>query len=188
MRGTRRTHRRFVLSVATLLAGSIALAQSDPVVVHDFNNGLDGVRAASTDVHLSVARDPSLSSQQVLIVEYPLPTKDPAGRDVQCLAENQNWTTGAAIAFPIKPDQSMRLSFSFLDRNGVVYTTRTELKGGEWQTVRIRFDDVRPNQFFQPPGAKTGAPIDVSEVKFVAFAPQDQTAGRFAIGRIVVTK
>ena len=48
--------------------------------------------------------------------------------------------------------------------------------------------EIRPNQFFQPPGAKTGAPLDVSDVKFVAFAPQDQAAGRFAIGRIVVSR
>lgn len=166
----------------------LTLQDTQPsTTIHVFRDGLAGVRAATPDVRLSVVRDPSLPDQQVLVVEYPPPAKDPAARDVQCTAENQDWSAGRAISFPIKPDHSMRLSFSFLDRNGVVYTTRIELRGGDWQTVRVPFDEIRPNQFFQPPGAKTGAPLDVSDVKFVAFAPQDQAAGRFAIGRIVVS-
>lgn len=77
---------------------------------------------------------------------------------------------------------------SFLDRNRVAYTTWTELKGGVWQAVGIPFDEMRPNPYFQPPDAKTGAPIDVSEVKSIAFAPQDRTAGRFTISRFVLSK
>jgi hypothetical protein len=88
----------------------------------------------------------------------------------------------------IKPDHAMRLSVSFLDRNRVVFTTWTELKGGVWQQVRIAFDEIRPNPYFQPPDAKRGSPIDVSDVKFVAFAPQDKTPGRLAIGKFVVSK
>jgi hypothetical protein len=80
----------------------------------------------------------------------------------------------------------MNLSVSFLDRNGVAYTTWTELQGGAWQTVRISFDQIRPIPYFQPPGANIGAPIDVSEVLRIGFAPQDQAAGRMAISRFVV--
>jgi hypothetical protein len=42
--------------------------------------------------------------------------------------------------------------------------------------------------YFQPPDAKLGTPIDVSDVKFIAFAPQDRTSGRLAIGKFVVVK
>jgi hypothetical protein len=42
--------------------------------------------------------------------------------------------------------------------------------------------------FFQPPEAKTGSPLDVSEVKGIAFAPHDQTSGTLAIGKFVVSK
>jgi hypothetical protein len=52
--------------------------------------------------------------------------------------------------------------------------------------VRIAFADIRPNPYFQPPGAKTGAPIDVSAVERIGFAPQDPAAGRLAIGAISV--
>jgi hypothetical protein len=55
-----------------------------------------------------------------------------------------------------------------------------------WQTVQISFDEVRPNPYFQPPDAKTGAPIDVSDVQRIGFAPQDKAAGRLAISRFVV--
>ena len=49
-------------------------------------------------------------------------------------------------------------------------------------------DEIRPNPFFQPPDARTGRPIDVSDVKGIAFAPQDKTSGRLAIGKFAVTK
>ncbi len=77
---------------------------------------------------------------------------------------------------------------SFLDRNRVAYTAWRDLNGGEWQTVQIAFDDIRPNPYFQPPGATLGAPIDVSDVSWIAFAPQDRTAGQFAIGAFIVSK
>jgi hypothetical protein len=65
-----------------------------------------------------------------------------------------------------------------------VYTTWTELAGGVWQPVTIPFDQLRPNPYFQPPNAKTGAPLDVSEVKAVAFAPHDPMPGRLSIGKL----
>jgi hypothetical protein len=163
--------------------------QAEPVVViQAYEDGLAGVRAANPDVHLSVGRDAAAPGEPVLFVDYPAPTADPAGRDVQCEARNHDWTGGRAVSFRVKPERSMRLSVSFLDRNRVAYTAWTELKGGVWQLVRIPFDQIRPNPYFQLPDAKTGAPIDVSAVKTIAFAPQDQTAGRLTIGRFVVSK
>jgi hypothetical protein len=70
----------------------------------------------------------------------------------------------------------------------VAYTSWSELNGGVWQMVRLPFGEMRPNPFFQPPGAKTGAPIDVSAVESIAFAPQDQSPGRLSIRSFVVTK
>ncbi len=179
--------------VITALTASCALRGAmdlvEPVtVIQAFQNGLAGVRATSPDVHLSLERDPSLTDGPVLMVEYPAPTDNPAARDVRCEAVNKDWTAGRAITFQIKPAQALRLSVSFLDRNRVVYTTWTELKGGIWQTVRMPFDEMRPNPYFQPPDAKTGAALDVSEVTFIAFAPQDQTAGNLVVSRFVVSK
>jgi len=193
---------RTVMFVAMLAAANAALvrgtAQSTtglngadvkPVlVIQDYANGLADVRAGNPDVHLSISRDATLPDERVLIVDYPPPIRDPAGRDVRCAAENQDWSAGHAVAFQIKPDRSQRFSLSFQDRHHVAYTTWTELIGGMWQLVRIPFDGMRPNPYFQPPGARTGAPIDVSQVMFVAFAPQDQTGGRLAIGKIVVSQ
>ena len=166
----------------SLMAGTNVAAQPAPaarprdraqvtqvMVIHSYKDGLSGVRSASPDVHLSTGRDPSGPDEPVLLVEYPAPSGNPAGRDVQ-------W-----------PSHAVRLSVSFLDRNGVVYTTWTELNGGAWQQVRIPFDQMRPNPYFQPPDARTGRPIDVSDVKAIAFAPHDQTEGRLAIGSFVVT-
>ena len=173
-------------------AQSTARAMSEKpkheLVIQAYNDGLAGVRSRNPDVHLSLGKDSSVSEERVLLVDYPEPTKDPAGRDVQCTAEHQDWTGERAISFQIKPNHPVVLSLSFIDRNGVVYTARRDLKGGEWQKVRIPFDEIRPNPFFQPPNAKTGAPLDVSEVKFIAFAPQDQTSGSLAIGKFVVSR
>jgi hypothetical protein len=158
------------------------------IVIQAFSDGLAGVRAANPDVRLSVARDPSIAEERVLVVEYPVPTGDPAGRDVRCIAVNPDWTGGRGISVQIKPDHAMRLSVSFIDRNRVVYTAWKDLEGDAWQLVQIPFDEIRPNPFFQPPGAKTGAPLDVSQVEFIAFSPQDKAAGRLTLGRFVVSK
>src|SRR4026209_109738 len=99
--------------------------------------GLAGVRGTSTEMKLSVARDPAVSDGAVLLVEYPAATGNPAARDVWCEAEHVDWTAGHAIAFKAKPDHAMRISVSFMDRNRVAYTSWSELRAGEWQTVRI---------------------------------------------------
>jgi len=159
-----------------------------PIVIHAFDGGLSGVRAAKTDVKLRVDRDPSQGDEPLLFVEYPAPGADPGGRDVRCEAVNHDWSRGKAIAFRVKPSHAVRLSVSFFDRNHVVYTSWVDLKGNEWQGVRISFAEMRPNPYFQPPDARTGAPIDVSDVAAVAFAPHDQTPGQMAISRFVVVE
>jgi hypothetical protein len=157
-------------------------------VIQTYKDELSKVCRANPDVHLRVGRDPMLPDQPVMLVEYPAPTGQPAARDVRCDAEDQNWTAGRAISFQVRPANPLRLSVSFLDRNGVAYTTWTNLQGGVWQTVRIAFADIQPNPYFQPPGAKTGASLDVSDVKWLAFAPQDQSSGRLAISRLLVLR
>ena len=177
------------MRVACLVLVALAAgAQAQPVaIIQDYRDGLSSVRRANPEVLVSIERDPALPGEPVLTVDYPAPSKDPAGRDVQCDAQVRDWTGGRAIAFQVKPAYALRLSVSFIDRNGVVYTNYSDLKEG-WQPVRIAFDDIRPNPYFQPPGAKTGTAIDVSDVKFIAFAPQDKTSGRLTISRFVVVK
>ena len=165
------------------------VVETQPVIViQEYREGLAGIRAANPNVHLSIGRDPSIGKEQILVVDYPAPTGDPAGRDVQCAAVNQDWTAGRAIAFQVRPDHATRMSFSFMDRNRVAYTTWIDLKPGVWQSIRIPFDAMRPNPFFQPPDAKRGAPIDVSDVKAIAFAPQGNMPGRLAFGSFVVSR
>ena len=156
--------------------------------IQSFRDGVGAVHAANPDVHLTVGRDPAIPDEPVLFVDYPVPTGDPGGRDVRCDAENRNWSGGRAISFQIKPAHPLRLSVSFFDRNRVVYTSWADLKEGVWQPVRIAFDDMKPNPYFQPPEAKLGGPIDVSDVGWIAFAPQDRTSGRLAVARFVVDK
>jgi len=164
-------------------------AVATPVlVIRDFTEPLAGACTSRPDVRLSVGRDASVPTEPVLVVEYPAPTKDPAARDTQCAAKSRDWSAGSAIAFQIKPAHTLRFSLSFMDRNRVVYTTWRELTGGVWQLVRIPFQEMRPNPYFQPPDAKTGAPLDVTAVESIAFAPQDQASGRLSIRSFVVTK
>jgi hypothetical protein len=168
---------------------SVACAWGGPViVVHAFKEGLPGVRASNPDVRLRIDSDPGVPGETLLVVDYPAAGDDPAGRDVQCAAENRDWSGGRAIAFQIKPSNPIRVSVSFVDRNQVVYTSWVDLQGGVWRSVRLPFEEMRPNAYFQPPGAKTGAPIDVSDVTGIAFAPQDRASGRLLVGRFVVVK
>ena len=156
------------------------------IIIQSYEGGLAAIRTANPDIKLSLSRDPASSKGRVLLVDYPSATDDPAGRDVWCDAEQRDWTPGRAVSFRVRSSHATRLSVSFLDRNRVAYTHWTKLRGRRWQTVRIAFDQIRPNPYFQPPGAKTGAPIDVSEVLRIGFAPQDPGAGRLAISSFVV--
>jgi hypothetical protein len=153
-----------------------------------YQDGLAGVHPASPSVTLQVGSDPGVPDAPVLLVDYAAPSGDPAARDVRCDPQTRDWTTGSAIAFRVKPARPLKLSLSFLDRNRVVYTHWAELEGGVWQPVRIAFADMRPNPYFQPPGAHVGAPLDVSDVKLVAFAPHDDAAGQLALSPIVVVQ
>ena len=156
------------------------------IVIQCYEGGLTGVRSANADVKLHRERDPALADQPVLRVEYPAPGANPAGRDVWCDVEQTDWTSGRAIVFQVRPEHATRLSVSFMDRNRVAYTHWVDLQSGAWQTVRIPLDQIRPNPYFQPPGANTGAPIDVSEVARLGFAPQDKSAGELTISGFVV--
>jgi hypothetical protein len=179
-------------TVSVAAGGDVARQPASPdapaAVIQAYKDELSRACRANPDVRLSIGRDPSLPDQSVMLIEYPAPTGDPAARDVRCDAEDQNWTSGRAISFQVKPATPLRLSVSFLDRNGVAYTAWTNLQGGMWLRVRIPFAEIRPNPYFQPPGAKTGAPLDVSDVKWIAFAPQDQASGRLAISRFLVLR
>jgi hypothetical protein len=143
-----------------------------------------GVHVANPQVKHTVERDSG--EGEVLVVEYPAPGSHPAARDIWFDVENPNWRTGKSIVFNARADHAIKLSVSFMDRNRVVYTSWTELRAGEWQTVQIRLSEIRPNPYFQPPGAKKGAPLDVSEVTRIGVAPQDSGAGRLAIGQLVL--
>ena len=172
--------------MAVIFLGAAAPDEKPVIVIRAYEQGVSGVHAANPDMKLSVGRDAEMAGEAVLSVDYPPPTGDPAGRDVWCDAEARDWTAGRAISFRVNPAAPVKLSLSFLDRNRVAYTTWIELQGGIWQPVRISFDEIRPNPYFQPPGAKAGLPIDVSDVKRIGFAPQDRTAGHLVISKIVV--
>jgi hypothetical protein len=74
-----------------------------------------------------------------------------------------------------------------MDHNGVAYTAWVvAAEPGVWQTLKIPLSEIRPNPYFQPPNAKTGAPLDVSDVTSIGFAPHDDVAGRFEIDGFVV--
>jgi hypothetical protein len=156
------------------------------LAIRTYEEGLPGVRAANPDVRLSVARDPALGEDSVLVVEYPKPTNDPAGRDVWCESERRDWSARRGISFRIKPDHVVKLSVSFFDRNRVAYTTWSDLRAGVVQAVTIFFDEIRPNPYFQRTDAETSAPIDVSEVGGIAFAPHDPGEGRLVISSFVL--
>jgi hypothetical protein len=161
---------------------------TDGIPIQTYRTGLAGLHAANPDVKLTIGQDPAQGSAPVLLVDYPAPTPDPAGRDVWCAAESTNWSAAYAIAFQVKPDHAVRLSVSFLDRNHVVYTTWIDLKAGLWQPVTIPIDRLRPNPYFQPPDARVGAPLDLKEVKGLAFAPHDDAPGRLAISALTLLK
>ena len=97
----------------------LAVAGGEPVIpVQTYKAQLSGVRSRNPDVKLSVGHDPALGEEPVLLVTYPGPTDDPAGRDVWCDAENQDWSGGRAVTFSVKPDQAIKLSVSFPPASG----------------------------------------------------------------------
>lgn len=157
------------------------------IVIHDFDNGLTGVRARP-EVKLRVDRESAGGREPVLLIDYPARSSDPAGRDVYFDAAHRDWTTASAIQLRVKSSHATRVSVSFLDRNHVAYTAWIEISSPAWQSIRIPFSAIRPNPYFQPPDAKRGAPLDVSDVGGFGLAPQDSVSGQIAVSRIIVVK
>ncbi len=166
-----------------------ATANATAVTVRDFSADLAGVRAANPDVKLSRSSAGPGASEPTLLVAYPAPSSDPGSRDVWCDATRTDWSRARAVSFRVKSEHALKLSFSFFDRNRVAYTTWLELAGGsDWQPLRIAFDQMQPNPYFQPPDAKVGAALDLTEIKGFAFAPQDRAAGQLWVGRFSLTQ
>ena len=157
-------------------------------VIQDYSAGLAAVRAPGPEMKLAVVQDAQLPGEAVLQVEYPAPAAsgDMAARDVRCDAQQSNWSSARAVEFRVKPEHDVKISISFFDRNLVAYTTWRELRGGAWQPVRVAFDEIQPNPYFQRPDAKQGQPIDVSEVKGMAFSPQSPEPGRLLVSKLVL--
>jgi hypothetical protein len=156
-------------------------------VLQDFS-GATHCQSRNPAVALRVDVDPPSGGQRVLVVGFPPPSDDPAGRDVFCAVMQRDWSGGRAVTFQVKSAQAGRISVSFLDRNHVAYTWWADVPAEGWHTVDIPLDQVRPNPYFQPPGAKTGAPIDVSEVAGIGLAPQGKSGGQLMVGRIMLRK
>jgi hypothetical protein len=156
------------------------------IVIQAYAKGLSAVRCANPEVRLSIERDPALADEAVLAVTYPASTGRPAERDVWCDAENRDWSSGSGISLQVKPDQPIRLSVSFMGTNGVAYTAWSNLVGGQWQPIEISFAEIKPNPFFQLPGANKASPLDVSDVKQIGFAPQVNESGRMFVSRLIV--
>lgn len=179
--------------IATLIATYCVASQaaSDETIVatiQDFRDGISSVHVRKGEMKIQVVKDSGAPDQTVLQVDYPAASRDPGARDVWCDAIDKDWREGSAISFMVKPVKDLRLSISFLGRNRVAYTTWADLKGGEWQTVRVKLDEIQPNPFFQPPGADKNSPMDVSEITRIGFAPQSPEAGQVLVGRFVVMK
>ena len=157
-------------------------------VLQDFTAVMSHVHVRNPAMKLRIDDHPAIPNQRMLVVDYPAPSDDPAARDVWLDVEQRNWTRGRAIEFQAKPDHPTRVSVSFADRNHVAFTTWIDLRDTSWQNVRLDFETIRPNPYFQPPNAAVGKPKDLSEVSALGFAAQDREAGRIAIGRIVLSK
>jgi hypothetical protein len=133
-----------------------------------------------------VDSDSELNGEAVLRVQYPEASGNPGARDVWCQTVRSDWSARNGIMFQVKPASTLRMSVSFRDGHGVAYTTWLNLEGGRWQRATIRFASLRPNPYFQPPGADTSKPLDVHAVRAIGLAPQTGAAGSFSIGRLTL--
>lgn len=174
-----------LMAFAGLVTPAVSM-ETRMATIQDYREGISGVHFRNPQMQVRNVQDPGAPDESVLLVDYPASTGQPAERDVWCDAIDKDWSVGSAISFKVKPAQPLRLSVSFLGRNQVAYTSWSDLKGGEWQTVRIALDEIQPNPYFQPPGADKNTPIDVSEVLRIGFAPQSPDGGRLMIGKFII--
>jgi hypothetical protein len=152
-----------------------------PAIVRWFGVALEGIKTQDPELKLRVGHDVGLGDENVLFVDYPKSLAEPAARDVWVEAEVTDWSRARALSFRIKPDLAVKLSVSFIDRNRVGYTSWIELTGEQWNDVQLTLDAFRPNPRLQPPDAKPGLPVDLTEVKAFGFAPEGGAPGRLAL-------
>ena len=157
------------------------------IVIQSYEAFPAGVQCANADVKLRVGRDPPWAISRCCMSTTRRRARIRRVATCGATLSRRIGRRDARSSFQAKAEHVARLSVSFLDRNRVAYTHWVDLRGGgAWQTVRVPLDQIRPNPYFQPPGANTGAPIDVSEVARLGFAPQDKSAGQLVVSRFVV--
>jgi hypothetical protein len=104
-----------------------------------------------------------------------------ANLDVWATLPGSDLRGASSLTFRIKPDSALALSVSFMDGNHTGYTQQTEpLTPGAWQKVVLPLYKFWHNPF-GPPGDKPGAPLDLSRVDALGFAPRACEPARFLI-------
>ncbi len=118
-------------------------------VIQNCELGLDGVKMGPM---LKAGLEPSTpGTGHTLAVNYEATSDVGPLRDVWSTPRSRNWSSAKAIRFRIRPGNTMELSVSFIDKNGLGFTQRTgPLKTAEWQTVMLSFDKFWFNRYAQP--------------------------------------
>jgi len=133
-----------------------------------------------SQVSLSLA--PGDQGGSALSVSYRCSGDEPQGLlDVWYDLGSVDFRSAKKLTLRVKPDSALSLSVSFLDGNHAGYTQQPSPLAAEvWQTVELPLDAFRHNPY-GPPGDKPGAPVELSGVHALGFAPRVCGDGHFLI-------
>lgn len=166
-------------------ASSLRAEPAPPNVLQDYERVELAALHVSPGVSASsIEPDASVAGHRVLRVRYQC-AAEPPNCDIWQQLGGADWRGARALRFRIRTEKPLSLSTSFIDGNGVGYTVRTDAThGGDWEELIVPIEHYRPNQYFQPPDAKTGSPLDLQHVRAFGFCPLDAGPGTFAIDEV----
>ena len=146
---------------------------------------------SGSSIDMKLVADPEGKGSRVGDFRYTLKTNGWCGYWVRAGEDwgGQDWRGAKALQVELYSRDPVELQFGFNDATQNAYSAfLPSTKGGGWETVTVPFGDVQHNKYYQPPGAKKGAVMDLSLIETFNLAPATHGTNEFRVRKVLVLK
>ena len=144
-----------------------------------------------TSITLSLKKDPEGDGAKLADFHYELKKEGWCGYWMRTGDSwgGQDWSGAESMTLEVYSEEPIQLNIGFNDPNQCSYVAEAPGTNGKgWETVTIPFKDFVLNKYYQPEGAKKGAPLDLSRVEAVNLNPRTEGKHEFLVRGITLRK
>ena len=101
----------------------------------------------------------------------------------------QDWRGSKALELEVDTREPLQFQVGFNDANQNAYVAQSDpTRGKGWEKIEIPFDHFTLNPFYQPPGARKGAPLDLSHIETFNLSPVTSGKHAFRLRKVWILK